>query len=204
MNCGKFIVLEGIDGSGKTTQCRLLCDYLTGVGIKSVQSSEPTGGECGRLLRELLGGKAKISETAMAALFTADRLDHIENIKKLLAAGTSVVCDRYYFSSYAYNAHSLPVEDIINLNAICAKQLKPDICIYIDISPAEAMARITANRSEQNREIYETEEYLKTVSSRYKRSFELSCNTENVIIIDGERLPEEVFEDVKRAASLVL
>lgn len=204
MKKGKFIVFEGIDGSGKSTQAQLLSERLTALGIECVLTREPTDGSCGKLLRHFLKGEEAIADTAVAALFTADRLDHITctgGLLDMLSHGKNVVCDRYYFSSYAYNAHGRPVEDIISLNNLCSTALRPDICFFIDLSPEAAIKRITENRSADVREIYETAEYLKTVRERYLSAFRLTEKNEKVMVIDGQRgaqtIANEIFERVK-------
>ena len=104
---GKFIVFEGTDGSGKSTQMKLLAKYLKGKGIECLLTHEPTDSPFGGVLRACLTGRIETDERAIAALFAADRLDHITNpgigIQQHLDAGITVLCDRYYFSTHAYN-----------------------------------------------------------------------------------------------------
>ena len=199
MNLGKFIVFEGIDGSGKTTQAKMLCDKLNLHDKESVFTAEPTNRSCGKLLRSFLKGEETASDITVASLFTTDRLDHITcngGLLDTINCSKNVICDRYYFSSYAYNAHSRDVQEIINLNSICSSILRPDVCIFIDISPEVAMERIITNRSADSREIYETTEYLTIVRKRYYQAFELTKNEENVIIIDGNRDVDAISKDV--------
>jgi len=206
MNKGKFIVLEGIDGSGKTTQAKLLCDELNFINYKSQLSCEPTDRPMGKLLREYLKGGQDAFGIAVAGLFTADRLDHLTHkggVIDTVESGVNVISDRYYFSSYAYNAHDFPVEQIIELNSTCSALKKPDLNIYIDISPETAMKRINENRSPDQKELYETAEYLKKVRSRYMKAIDLLADCENIVIIDGEDTPENVHKKIMETVYLL-
>ncbi|MBE7023566.1 MAG: dTMP kinase [Clostridia bacterium] len=197
-NRGKFIVFEGIDGSGKSTQMKLLAERLEKKGIKTRLTLEPTYGLVGETLHNILSGKIKADPKVTAALFVADRLDHITNendgVLKSLEAGETVICDRYYFSSYAYQSTEVPSEWVVEANKLCADSLRPDVTIFVDISPQVAMERILTNRDTV--EIYETEEKLTKVREAYFAAFEKMKDTENVKIINGERNIEKIAEDI--------
>lgn len=206
MNRGKFIVLEGIDGSGKTTQAELLCKELNFMNYKSSLSCEPTKRPMGRLLREYLKGSEEAFGIAVAGLFTADRLDHLtckDGIIDTVERGINVISDRYYFSSYAYNAHDYPVEHIIELNSACAALKRPDLNIFIDISPETAMKRINENRSPDQKELYETAEYLKTVRDRYIKAIDLLADCESIAVIDGNDTIENVHKKIMETVFLL-
>ena len=100
---GKFIVFEGIDGSGKSTQVRILQERLKAAGVYCDTTMEPTGSPIGSLIRQVLTGRLKMDKRVIASLFTADRLDHLLNdVNGILAEinqGITVISDRYYFSS---------------------------------------------------------------------------------------------------------
>ncbi|MDR1564587.1 MAG: dTMP kinase [Oscillospiraceae bacterium] len=196
---GKFIVIEGIDGSGKSTQLALLEQFLTQQGIPFALHCEPTKGAMGLLLREYLSGKRTADELAIAGLFTADRLDHITaqstGIKALLAQGINVICDRYYFSSYAYNCHSYGLDAVLLLNKACAQLLRPDLTVFIDVPVSLAMERIAQTRTE--REIYENEKYLQAVRKRYFAAFERVKSEESIVIADGTYPPGEVSRIIR-------
>src|SRR5438552_7626627 len=100
------MVIEGIDGAGTTTQTRLLTDWLRGRGLAAHRTREPSDGPIGRLIREILGQPpGAMTGGPMALLFAADRLDHLaREIEPALARGEQVLCDRYYHSSFAYQA----------------------------------------------------------------------------------------------------
>ncbi len=199
-NRGKFIVFEGIDGSGKSTQMKLLSDAMTEQKIENSLTLEPTFGMVGKTLHDILSGEVKADPRVVASLFVADRLDHILNyengVLKSLDEGKTIICDRYYFSSYAYQSVEVPPEWVIDANRLCAEALKPDVTIFIDISPKVAMERILANRDRV--ELYETEERLTRVRDAYFGAFDKMKDTERVKIIDGERSVEEIAEDIRR------
>lgn len=194
MNRGKFIVLEGIDGSGKTTQIALLQKKLSEYGIECVAECEPTRRPMGVLLRKYLSGELKADELAVAGLFAADRLDHItaENngLRDMLRNGKSVICDRYCFSSYAYNCHNYSVETVMAINRLCTGLLRADLTVFIDVPIDMALERIKIGRTET--EIYENAEYLRTVRRRYFEAFEKAKNTERIAIVDGMNSPGEI------------
>lgn len=190
---GKFIVFEGIDGSGKSTQIKILTEKLERLGLKCRKTFEPTYGKVGGVLHDILSGKIEADPKFTASLFVADRLDHILNqedgVLKSLESGETVLCDRYYFSSYAYQSVEVPREWVIEANRLAKNALTPDITIFIDIPPEVAMQRISKNR--QNIEIYETEERLRAVREGYISAFELLKNEEKISIINGEGRVEE-------------
>ena len=154
-NRGKFIVLEGIDGSGKSTQMKLLAKALEEKNQEARLTLEPTYGMVGDPLHRILSGEIEADPKVVAALFVADRLDHILNredgVLKTLNEGKWVICDRYYFSSYAYQSVEVPEKWVIDANSLCADALRPDVTIFIDISPKAAMERILANRGKTHK-----------------------------------------------------
>lgn len=194
MNTGKFIVLEGIDGSGKSTQISLLQKKLTEHGVDCVAQCEPTKGPMGTLLRRYLSGELEANELAVAGLFAADRLDHITaeqtGLRDLLKSGKTVICDRYCFSSYAYNCHNYSVDTVMAINKLCTSLLRADLTIFIDIPVDLAIERIKSDRSEI--EIYENEAYLRTVRRRYFEAFEKTKANESIVIVDGTDSPGEI------------
>ncbi len=198
-NKGKFIVFEGIDGSGKSTQIELLAKSLEQMGIECIQTLEPTFGMVGEVLHDILSGKITADPKVTASLFVADRLDHILNdddgVLKLLNEGKTVICDRYYFSSYAYQSVEVPRDWVISANRLAAETLRPDATIFIDISAETAMDRISKNR--EGTELYENRERLAKVREGYFSAFELLKNEEKVYIVDGNRTVEEIAEEIK-------
>src|SRR5436305_1829730 len=130
-----FIALEGIDGSGKSTQLKRLSEKLTSTGHKVYATFEPTDGPIGSVIRNIFRGRMNADHKTIAGLFVADRLDHLLNevngIIKKLHEGYTVITDRYYFSSYAYHGTHMNMDWVIEANAMSAELLKPDINIFI-------------------------------------------------------------------------
>lgn len=195
---GKFIVFEGIDGCGKSTQAKMLKKHLEEHGFSVHLTFEPTYGQTGALLHKILAGEKKADPGVVAALFAADRLEHITDadcgMLSLLESGKTVICDRYYFSSLAYQGAELDPDWVYALNSRAAKLLKPDYTVFIDVSPKECLNRIKAGR--EAFEIYENLERLTAVRENYLRLFERCGDAENIYITDGNRSREMVFEDI--------
>ncbi len=199
-NRGKFIVFEGIDGSGKSTQIDLLAKNLEQRGVECQKTFEPTYGMVGGVLHEILSGKRLSDPKVIASLFVADRLDHILNpengVLKLINEGKTVICDRYYFSSYAYQSVEVPRQWVIDANKLAADALRPDAVIFIDISADVAMERILKNR--QNIEIYENHDRLSRVRKGYFEAFDLLKNEEKIYIVDGNRSAKEIAWEIDK------
>lgn len=193
-----FIAFEGIDGSGKSTQVQLLAEKLQKEGHQVHVTREPTGGEIGVLIRKIFTRKTDADHRTIAALFVADRLDHLLNendgIIKKMKEGYTVITDRYYFSSYAYHSVHMSMDWVIEANALSAELLKPDLNIFIDISPETAMERIQKNRT--TIELYETLDNLTLVKKKYMEAFEKLKHQENIFQLDGNRAPNLISEDI--------
>lgn len=203
---GQFFALEGIDGSGKSTQLKLLARRLEEAGIPCLTTCEPTDGPIGKFLRQVLIGQVKCDSRAAAPLFAADRLDHLLNkengLCRAVERGMTVLSDRYYFSSYAYQSVDLPLEWVIEVNRPCAQLLRPTATLFIDISPELALARITQNR--KRTELFETRDRLTRTREQFFRAFALEKDRENVVIIPGDRDADAVAEDIWRTVSTLL
>lgn len=194
----KFIVLEGIDGSGTTTQAELLHNYLTSHQKKAVISPEPTTDKIGRLLRDFLSSKDLFDSPAkfdqqMAYLFAADRYYHLYNnvngVYKLIAEQIYVISTRYYFSSLAYNAKNATEFDFVwNLNKYFPP---PDLLIYIDI-PVELSLKRICDRP--NLEVYETESKLKQVKNNFEHIF--NNYQQPILKIDGTQSKENIHQQI--------
>ena len=191
---GRFFALEGIDGSGKSTQLPLLARRLEALGRPCVQTREPTGGPMGTLLRQVLTGQVDCDSRVVAPLFVADRLDHLlrkgDGLLALVEGGTDVLCDRYYFSSYAYQSVDLPLEWVIGANRPCADLLRPDATLCLDVAPELALERIARGRD--HTELFETRERLTRTREQYFRAFEAEKDRERIIILPGDLPPEEL------------
>lgn len=203
---GHFFALEGIDGSGKSTQLALLAQHLTQAGVDCLTTCEPTQGPIGQLLRQVLTGQVVCDSRVVAPLFAADRLDHLlrsgGGLCEAAATGQTVLCDRYYFSSYAYQSVDLPLEWVIEINRPCAQLLRPTATLFIDVSPELALERISQNR--ERPELFETRERLTRTREQYLRAFDLERDRERVLIIPGDRDVEAVALDIWNSVSSFL
>lgn len=186
---GKFIVFEGIDGCGKSSQSEKLKEYLENKGVKIWLTKEPTDGQTGQLLQRIQAGEFKDYFTNpddfarfMSYLYAADRVGHDQQIREHLEAGEWVICDRYKYSTYAYNYNEM------SYGIVKDKFMCPDLPIFINIPVKEAFNRI--DRRGKKREIFEVESFLNGVVEHYNFLEEL-CH------IDGLGTKEEVFERIK-------
>jgi dTMP kinase len=176
MNKKSFIVFEGIDCSGKSTQAKLLKDYLITRGSKAVISPEPSSGPIGNLIRETLkqriiftSDRQKFDEQ-MAYLFAADRHDHLHNerdgVFKLIDDGFNIITPRYYFSSLAYNSHT--PEQFELTRKLNEKFPNPNLVIYLDIPVELSLVRL---QDRSFHEVYENKEKLIAVKKNYQDIF---------------------------------
>lgn len=197
-NKGKFIAFEGIDGSGKSTQIRILAERLKMQGDTCYTTMEPTDSPIGSLIHQIMTGRIKTDNKVIAALFVADRLDHLLNdvdgIVSKVNEGITVLTDRYYFSSYAYQSVDMPMDWIIQANEQSSQILRPTVNIFIDTDPDIAMERIARNRF--HRELFEKKSRLIEVREKYLEAFEKRKDVEQVMIIDGNRSEREIAEDI--------
>ncbi len=200
----KFIVFEGIDGSGKGTQIRALAERLRAEGRHVYVTAEPTESVTGGLLRDALSGVTPRTGCEMAALFLIDRVNHnvnpVTGIKKMLDADFDVICDRYYYSTLAYQGSETDFEWVRSLNLDCPEIRRPDVCIFLDLDPEVSMKRI--GKSDRGfTEIYEKAEKLQAVREKYFYAFERLADTDNIKIINADRTPDEIAEDIFAAVS---
>ena len=137
MEKGKFIALEGIDGSGKSSQIGPLVKRLEGLGVPCRETREPTGGPVGSLIRQIFTGRVTADNRVIAALYAADRIDHLVNevdgLCSAIDSGITVVSDRYYFSSYAYHSVDVDMDWVIQANALSAQLLRPTLTVFLDM-----------------------------------------------------------------------
>ena len=206
MNKGKFIVFEGRDGSGKTTQARLLSSYLEAKGYKTVLTAEPTALPSGKALREALSGKVKKSECQMAVMFVDDRIAHnihpTGGLSALMDQGVTVICDRYYYSTLAYQGQSTDYEWVKSMNLKCPDIRQPDLCIYVDLLPEQSLERIAKGR--ETVEIYENLSTLTKVREQFLSVIRDLGERDNICILDGYRTAEQVSEDVNAIVDALL
>ncbi len=199
MSKGSFIVFEGIDGAGKSTQVAMLKEKMEAIGRTVVLTAEPTDYESGRALRRALSGKEKKSESEMATMFVLDRIAHNihpeDGISSLIEGGADVISDRYYYSTLAYQGQSTNYEWTKQMNVCCPEIRRPDLCIYLDLAPAASLARISG-RGEVV-EIYENLERLTAVRNAFLSVIkDLRGDGEKIFIIDADRAPERIAEEI--------
>ena len=204
-NSPKFIVFEGIDGAGKTTQIKMLTSRLEGLGIKCHITAEPTEYPSGKRIREALSGRLAVTPLEMAEMFASDRAIHNihegDGINACLEGGMTVISDRYYYSSLAYQGSVLGYDTVARLNLENENIRRPDLCVFLDLTPEKSLERIGA-RSDVPTEIYENREYLEKTRKTFFDTFErLKARGENIIIIDAFGTQDEV---AKRIANAVL
>lgn len=187
-----FIVFEGLDGSGQSTQTKLLGRYLLKKGYQVVLTKEPTlDSQAGRKIREALDEKIKIESAKLQELFAQDRKEHLKNlIIPALKKGKIVISDRYFFSSFAYGSIDLDLEWLIKLNK---NFLMPDLTFILATRPEICLERIK-NRGEEIK-LFEKKEKLEKVWQNYQL---LSQRFKNIYFVDGEKSIREVFQQVKK------
>jgi dTMP kinase len=207
---GKFIVFEGLDGSGQTTQANLLTKWIMEKRQQfAYYTKEPTDGPLGSMLRLFLSkrlycapsnGNAttprRPDETTMALCFAADRADHLYNeILPKLRDTVHVIADRYYHSSLAYQSvdAELPWIREINKNI-----LRPDLTLFLDVPPPICMKRMQAQR--WHVELYEDLDNLEKVRKNFLLTLEKSrAEGERIEIISGHQSPKDVHRDIVQA-----
>ncbi len=195
---GLFIVFEGLDGSGKSTQINLLGTRLQNEGRKVARTSEPTDLTTGGMIRDALAGNYIRTPEELSSMFLADRISHnvnpVNGIIKLLEDGNDVICDRYYYSSFAYQGMDTDIDWVINMNKNCPSVTKPDICFFFDV-PSDVCKKRIDKRGE-SLEIFEKEEdTLERIRRKYFEVFSM-LQDENIIIIDSDKAPDTVAEKV--------
>lgn len=200
---GRFLALEGIDGSGKSTQVRRLVERLTAQGVRCCETREPTDGPVGSLIHQIMTGRMTADNRVIAGLFAADRLDHLLNgrdgILRQVESGVTVVTDRYYFSSYAYHSVDVDMDWVIEGNRLSAELLRPDLTLFLDVPVSRALDRIGRNRS--HTELFEKEDRLTAVRGKYLEAFERLKGVENVAVIDADADADTVAERIWAAVS---
>jgi len=197
---GRFIVFEGIDGCGKTTQLHTLAEILGGVGMKTFVTCEPSDGEIGKRIRRCLSGEERADGRLIGELFAADRLEHVKKLREVLDSGCHVLCDRFFLSSLAYQGECMTSEELTAINREALEILTPSLTLYFDITPEKAAERM--NKRGEPQEIFEKLEYQKRVYARYRDAIAQRHDTDNIITIDAsldeKSVSDAVFETVYR------
>lgn len=198
---GKLIAIEGIDGSGKTTQSHELVRKLNEKGMKAIYTKEPTDHETGKLIRKVLSREVTMPPISLQYLFSADRGIHELEIEEYLGEGKIIVTDRYFWSSVGYGVADLNGSMDFYLTAFSIlsfyhRFIIPDITFFLDISANTVYTRIKG--SHDHKEIYDNREKLVKIKNsydklieRFKREFTVVDGTRSV-----EKISQELFEKV--------
>lgn len=195
---GKFIVFEGLDGSGQSTQAGLLRNFLVKKGYQVVLTKEPTlDSTAGKKIRQILDEKIKEDPAELQKLFAQDREEHLKNvIIPALEKGEIVISDRYFYSTFAFGySDGLNLDWLIKLNG---NFLTPDITFVLKVAPKICVERI--EKRGKVKTLFEKELKLAKVWEGYEK---LSKIFKEIKIIDGEKSIPEVFEDVKKECQIL-
>ena len=143
---GRFIAFEGCEGAGKSTQMRLLSEYLTSRGIPHILTREPGGGQISEAIRKIIldGKNSEMTDECEALLYAAARVQHLaDTVAPALARGETVLCDRYIFSSFAYQGYGrgLSLAFLKEINAFAIEIYMPDLTVFLDIPSSRAFER---------------------------------------------------------------
>lgn len=181
---GTFIVLDGPDGAGTTTQCRMLAEQLHASGIDVLLTAEPTDGPIGGWIRQLLSGQQQVSPLALQLLFCADRALHSEQvIAPALAAGKTVICDRYWYSTVAYaEAQDLQSATLRRLN----ESFPEPTCVIFTLPPIEVSLERMGRRPDHD--LFEREDLQRKIHDAYAR---MAAADPRIRIVDTARAKEE-------------
>ena len=204
---GRFIVYEGLDGAGTTTQAKLIAERLQAKGRTVWHAHQPSEGPVGALIKQVLAGRGatvtadghpgQLDERVMALLFAADRLDQLASqIEPRLARGEDVILDRYVLSSLAYQGASVSHDFIQTVNRYA---IKPDLTIFLYVPASVALERVRSRGAKLER--YETAQQLQMIEREYSR---LVGTLASVVSIDGTRPIAEVAELCNAQIELLL
>ena len=197
---GRFILFEGIDGSGKSTQCDMLYSYAYAKGINCVKLYEPTRGEWGIKIRKMLSMDAPPPVEEQIDLFIRDRIEDVDqNIKPALDAGKTIIMDRYFYSNAAYQGcPEMPPEEIIRKNMDLNFPI-PDRVYFLDIDPQTAIDRIKKRSTSGETELFEKLSFQQKVKKNY-----YSIIDEKFMTINGDDDPEKIFTKIADDFTMLL
>ena len=195
-----FIVFEGLDGAGTTTQMHALARYYEFNRRKYTITNEPTSNPIGRMVRDVLQKRIQTTPEALAFLYAADRDDHLYNpsygIVRILEEGSIVISDRYFYSSIAYQSVECDPDFINLINDFPS----PRFIIYVDTPVDECLRRIEKRGGEK--ELFDRYDFLSEVRKNYEKAFSSLPDGVHLIRIDGSGSAAEVESEIRRNLSL--
>ena len=194
---GKFITFEGGEGSGKSTQSRLLAERLRARGLDAVLTREPGGSPFAEVLRSLILDAATPPHSALAEalLFFAARADHLEKVvRPALAAGRWVICDRFTDSTRVYqgDAGKVPMATIDALETIVVEPTVPDLTLIVDLDPREGLARVSGRSADAASDAYEKRDRAYHERLRFGYLALAAAEPGRCVVIDGAKSLNEV------------
>lgn len=197
----RFVTFEGIDGSGKSTQARLLAEYLSGKGAKVFLTKEPGEGKLGEAIRtEILDRRdISIEPYAELCLFCADRAQHVrELILPKLKDGYTVICDRYYDSTLAYqgSGRELDPDLVFRMTKASSLGIEPDITFFLSIPVEQALLRLKDREKERNKMDEEPLEFHSRVDGGYREL--IVKGIPRIKVIEASPSPEEIHMEIRR------
>ena len=205
MEEGKFIVIEGIDGAGTTTQAQRLAEWMRDQGMSFHLTMEPSRWGIGSLIREYLSGRIDLPDRhlgayTLALLFAADRLDHLaREVEPKLRKGVHVVSDRYLLSSLAYQSLECDPNWVGTINR---EARPPDLTLLLDLEPEISMKRIGGRYLWP--ELFEELGTQKKIRELYLQQVRELYSEQRIILIDGSQGIEEVHQAIRKEVSLFL
>lgn len=199
---GLFVVLEGGEGAGKTTQLGLLEQWLAQSGRRVVRTREPGGTEVGERIRGLLldHGQGEVDPRTEALLFAASRAAHVsQKIRPALNDGSVVLCDRYIDSSLAYQGagRGLGVDEVAQINAWATQNLQPDLTVVLDVDPLLSAQRRTARDGGAAGDRIESADLAFHTALRAAFLARAAEAPERYLVLDGEQSVESLHEAVR-------
>jgi dTMP kinase len=193
---GRFVVFEGLDGAGTTTQMRLLSEHLLARGMNVEVTREPSNAPFGAVIRQAVEGRVSLHPIALALAFAGDRADHLTNevngIVFALERGAWVLCDRYVLSSLAYQAsEEVNFDWLVDLNRFATT---PDLTVFVDTLPEICFQRISTRSA--HAELFHHLPELERVRANYRRALMVEKFVGQLVKIDGSADPQLVFEEL--------
>jgi dTMP kinase len=194
---GKLVVIEGLDGAGTTTQVNRIASWLTNEKkIPLYTTREPSHGPIGAMIRAILAKRLSADPITIAGLFATDRNDHIfceGGLANQLAKGNWVLMDRYYLSSFAYQASMMNDRQLDWLRAIHRYCPPPDLTVFVDVPVRICMERIYQNRNAEF-ELFEQQSLLESILTQYEKAMEyFQSQGETFVRVDGTLPINHVF-----------